>query len=148
MSTTRLFLLVRECSSYTEANIVLGCFRSMESALLAKTEYIVSIGKTSDLHEIQGYMRVCLEDDLHVDHVDVEIEVKRSDARSVFLLFEESDGFGQIDRELKYGTFELSDLIKFAKSNPIVDDGFSACFVYDEIVLDCLRYENSAVYLQ
>lgn len=137
---SRLFLLVRVCSMYTEADIVLGCFRSNELAMTAKNEYIAHVEKHGDAHAIQGYMHVCLEDDLRIEHIDVEI-VK--DTRSIFLLFQESDAFGQLCRELKYATCDFDDLNKFAKSNPLVEDGFPMCFMYDEIVLDSLRYENT-----
>lgn len=61
-----LYLLVRKLSCYTEADIFLGAFTSVELAWSAKAQYIRRIRTNGDPHEKQGYMTVNLDHDIRV----------------------------------------------------------------------------------
>ena len=135
-----LYLLIRECSFYTENNIVLGCFMSMDLALSAKKLYITHIQERGDPHARQGYKDVCLESD--VDAIALDFPIDACTKSSVYLLYEESECFGQVFREIKCACSSLEKIIEFANITPIDAEGFPTCFMYTHLVVDSLRFEN------
>ena len=133
-----MYLLTRECSFYTENNIVLGCFTSIELALSSKQLYISKIQEHGDPHSRQAYFSVCLEND--VDAIPLEFQIES--CTTVYLLYEESEGFGQVFRDLKHASSSLEETVKIAKATPIDTDGFPTHLMYTELVVDSLRFEN------
>ena len=135
-----MYLLIRKCSFYTENDIVLGCFTSMELALSAKQLYIAHIRdpNNGDPHSKQGYFSVNLENNVTAIPLGYSVDT----CTTVYLLYEESEGFGQIFRELKHANSSLNETIKIAKAIPIDTDGFPTHLVYTELVIDHLRFEN------
>ena len=133
-----MYLLIRECSFYTENNIVLGCFTSIELALSSKQLYISHMHDHGDPHSVQGYFDVCLENDVEATPLDYQIEP----CTAVYLLYEQSEGFGQVFRELKHASSSLKETIKIAEATPIDAEGFPTHLVYTELVVDSLRFEN------
>ena len=139
-----MYLLIRKCSFYTENDIVLGCFTSMELALSAKQLYIAHIRdpNNGDPHSKQGYFSVNLEN--NVTAIPLGYNQSIDNCTTVYLLYEESEGFGQIFRELKHANSSLEETIKIASALaiPMDTDGFPTHLVYTELVIDSLRFEN------
>ena len=133
-----MYLLIRECSFYTENNIVLGCFTSMELALSSKQLYISQIQENGDPHSKQAYVNVCLNNDVEAILLDYPIEP----CKTVYLLYEHSEGFGQVFRDLKHASSSLEEIIKIAKTMSIDALGFPTHLVYTELVVNSLRLEN------
>ena len=143
-----MYLLVRECSFYTENNIVLGCFMDMELALSAKKQYITHIQERGDPHSQQGYKDVCLESD--VEAIELDFPIDACTKSSVYLLYEQSECFGQVFRDIKCACSSLEKIIEFANTLPIDEDedGFPTCFMYTHLVVDSLRFENDDRYIK
>lgn len=138
-----MYLLVRTCSCYTENCIVLGCFGTEALALSAKARYIEHLGAQGDPHSEQGYMDVCLEEDVYAEPLDYDL----AGCSTVYLLYEESEGFGQVLRGLERACASLDEVLEAARAIEIDPNGFPTCLLYTRLEVDALRFENEDVYI-
>ncbi len=92
-----MYLLKRKISPYTEADIILGIFKTEEKAIQAKSDYI-KICKENDKWTEQAYHEVDWDKELEISDISSITEGEITEELFVVSLYEE--GFGQITRQI------------------------------------------------
>lgn len=147
------WLLGRRCSSYTEADLVLGIFDSHERGNQSMIRYkqVIQHELCVDLHQQQGYQTVDLDDDLYL----VQLKNKecgkissKAEASTglVYILLACCEAMGQIAQGVDFVTSDVNELIQRAKLRTEEEsqrkDGYTDWFKYDAVPLNHLRFEN------
>jgi hypothetical protein len=142
-----MFVLYRYCSEYSYEDIYLGIFRNESEAQEAKTSYINYINENGDPFKTQAYHEVHLEKDVRygkLNEKDYELDENSSE---VYMLFYESEGFGQSFLELKYVAKSLSKIIEVMKTYP-KDENFPEAWSYSKVQIGHLYYENDMIFIE
>ena len=137
-----MYHLVRRCSSYTEEDITLGIFNTLELAEKGKESYITTILNTDDPHHYQGYMEVDLHKDVEIEEIEGEVE----GFSTVICLFEIASAFGQVHRRLRCitkSTAEAEEAAMRIHAEDIADGGWVCEWIYETIKLNVLRFKNA-----
>jgi hypothetical protein len=143
-----MYLIVRTCSIYTDDDIMMGVFSTYDLAQTAKREYICELERNGDPHKDQGYMDVCLEKDIHITKIEVIHGEKDPSSNVVYILQEQSEGFGQVCRKIKRISWCLVDIVNKVKNYPAPEEEtFPSCYLYNALEIDHLYFENSDTYI-
>ena len=140
-----MYLLIRLISPYTEANLLLGVFRTRNDVQVARTQYIAQYqdGRKEDPWKKQGYKdEVNLNDDVIVLD-DIPVMGVNQNAVEVYVVSNYAEGFGQIIRKFDAicGS-EESALATVSDIKAKLDDNFPEYCKVDKIVVGKLLSDN------
>lgn len=142
-----MFVLYRYCSEYSFDDIYLGIFRTETEAQEAKTSYIKYIRENGDPFEAQAYHKVNLKKDVRYEKLSEKDYELDEASFEVYILFYQSEGFGQSFLELKFVANDLSKILEVQKSYP-KDESFPEAWFYSKVKIGCLYYENDLVFIK
>jgi len=163
--TSTVYVVYRNTSPYTEAPILVGAFRTQQEALAGKHTYIALVKERSDVfHSQQGYHTVDLEVDVciatqQIDtfrhhgskdlvRIDGGDPTKAATTQRLWVLYSESDGFGQVCRSpaallsSQEARVEALDVMRLMDQ----DDTWEAGYITDDIVIGVVRLRNTDSY--
>lgn len=93
-----MFLIIRKISAYTNADIIIGIFSTLENANNAKEKYITQC-KISDKWAEQSYKNVDLQTDILIEDINQKIPFEYSKStKIIYVVSKFVEGFGQIIR--------------------------------------------------
>eukprot|EP01084_Bolivina_argentea_P120246 213148_1 len=134
-----LFYLIRECSHYSNENLLLGVFTSKHKAYDAKTEYM-KISSINDPYKEQPYHTVDLEKDVQIMKID---KFCVNNVEKVCVICEYGIGMGQCGRSIKkWCTMQYFD--KYYKDKIEINKKPPMCqwMVFDILSVDKVRFHN------
>jgi hypothetical protein len=133
-------ILERQCSSYTEDNIILGVFKSKSKANDAKSRYIEHIKSNGDPHKNQSYMTIDLDRDLGID----EYSCINKSNNQIYILFDCLQSQGQGFRNIRYVSSDLNFIQQMKKELNDKAKGmtYEPYFDFECLKPNELRFEN------
>lgn len=138
MNKNKMYSLIRHCSPFTEADIVLGVFDDEQSAYAARSTYIKKLIRYGDPHHLQHHMYVDLESDVDVE--EIQSHVSSTTLQMVYCLYSYVEYLGLVFKHLQYVTDDLDNL-RNAHCIKQKDLNYNCEWVYNKIDKNKLYYE-------
>ena len=139
-----VYLLKREVSSYTDADLLLGVFLSIERAEAARAEYVARvIGSASDPLASQAYRSVSETDVSILRDVEV-LGPPVSESSKVWVVSEYAEGFGELLRKFVALAADKRDAERFVEQQEVLsDEPFPVYWELDELEEGVLRFPTT-----
>lgn len=142
-----MYILLRNCSAYTEPDILLGVYTTREQAEKDRLEYIETLKHRGDQHQRQGYMQVDLEVDVVIQEAHTGRKCDDGVETQCYCVFSYSEIMGQVARMLEYiaksEESAIQNAIRLHKAELDDELGMECEWLYEIIEVNKLRYENS-----
>ena len=130
-----MFLIRREISNYTNADLVIGVYESDKKAQIAKNLYIKQCA-TSDVWKDQAYRDVNLAEDVKITDVSEILSfTPTKETASIYVVSLLFEGMGQVNREIKKIFDSKIEANTFIEKQEL-EEGFVSYCILEEMRLN------------